>query len=198
MPPFNIRSLVATLAMVSCATPAVHAGFPPLEVQWTLNGFVVLDDLPAGVPNGAGGFRYNGGGTSGSVSMTYSLVGSPDPRLSGSFTLENLSLAPVEVVLRVTLPISPALAAGRGLTGSVAVGMTADADGGTLAALAGIPFWQGLIDGIAVGGATDLLIGLNMVQEGTGSPAGAQGAFLQIAGPPALDSRRSEFRSVFR
>ena len=66
--------------------------------------------------------------------------------------------------------------------------MTADGDGGTLAALAGIPFWQGLIDGIAVGGATDLLIGLNMVQEGTGSPNGAQDAFFQIAGPPALET----------
>ena len=188
MPSINVRALVAALAVVGSAVPAVQAGFPALEVQWTLDGVVVLDDLPVGVPNGSGAFRYDGGGVSGSVTMGYSLVGMPDPRLSGSFTLENLSLAPVEIVLQVTLPILPALVGGTGLTGSVAVGMTADDDGGTLAALAGIPFWQGLIDGLPVGGATDLLVGLNMAQVGIGSPPGENDAFLQVAGPPALET----------
>ena len=188
MPALNVRSLVTAVAVVACGTPAVHSGFPPLEVQWTLDGIVVLDDLPIGVPNGSGGFRYSGGGAAGPVSMSYSLLGSPDPRISGSFTLENFSLATVEVILQVTLPISPAFLDGTGLTGSVAVGMTADDDGGTLAALAGVPFWRGLIDGIPVGGATDLLIGLNMVQEGIGSPPGAQQGFVLVAGPPALET----------
>ncbi len=188
MPSVNVRAVLAAVVVVGCGAPAVQAGFPPLEVQWILDGSVVLDDLPFGVPSGTGGFRYDGGGTFGAVSMSYSLVGTPDPRISSSFALQNFSLATVEVVLQVTLPISPALLDSTSLTGSVAVGMTADDDGGTLAALAGIPFWQGLLDGIPVGGATDLLIGLNILIAGPGSPDGAEEGFFQVAGPSVLET----------
>ena len=63
--------------------------------------------------------------------------------------------------------------------------MTADADGGTLAALQGVSFWQALIDGTAVGGGTDLLAGLLLSRPGIGSLEDS-GSFLQSPGPEAL------------
>ena len=182
------RSLVvASIAVALAASPAFAGGAPALEVKWTLDGNVVLTELPAGDPAGSG-FRYNGGGSFGSVDMTYSLFGDPDPIVSGSFAVENLSNATVEVELQVTLPILPSLPDFTVMTGSVAVSMTADLDGGELAALPGIPFWQGMIDGSPVGGATDLLSGLLMVSSGPGSPPGESGGFIDIDGPAALDS----------
>jgi hypothetical protein len=169
------------------ASPAIAGGAPALEVKWTLDGNLILTDLPAGDPAGSG-FRYNGGGSFGSVFMTYSLFGDPDPIVSGSFTLENMSNATVEVELQVTLPILPSLPDFTVMTGSVAVSMTADLDGGELAALPGIPFWQGMIDGSTVGGATDLLSGLSMFNPGPGSPPGESAGFVGIDGPAALDS----------
>ena len=148
---------VASIAAACVAASSAHAGFPALTVQWKLNGGTVLADLPIGIPNGMGGYGYVGGHSVGSVSMTYSLVGFSDHRISGNFTLENFTLETVEVELLVTLPVAPSVSAPSSLTGSVAVGMTADADGGNLAVLPGVPFWQGLIDGTAAGDATDLL-----------------------------------------
>ena len=181
------RSLVAvaSIAVIGIGVSSTHAGFPALNVQWKLDGNTVLNDLPIGAPNGMGGYRYLGGHSVGAVSMAYSLVGIPDPTISGNFTLENFSLATVEVELLVTLPITPSVFAPSSLTGSVAVGMTADADGGILAVLPGVPFWQGLIDGTAVGDATDLLSDLSLMRPGLGSVA-SNGGFVQLPGPAAL------------
>ncbi len=180
---FRSFAIVASVVVTSVAT----AGFPALNVQWTLDGNLVLNDLPIGAPNGMGGFRYLGGHSVGGVSMSYSIVGIPDPRISGSYTLENFSDNTVEVELLVTLPISPSVPDPSSLTGSVAVGMTADADGGTLASLPGIAFWQALIDGSAVGGGTDLLPNLSMVQPHVGSPDGQKDGFIHLPGPEALN-----------
>ncbi len=183
----RVRSLVAvaSIAVTGVAVSSAHAGFPALNVQWKLDGSTVLNDLPIGIPNGTGGYLYLGAHSVGSVSMTYSLVGIPDPTVSGNFTLENFSLATIEVELLVTLPISPSVSAPSSLTGSVAVGMTANDDGGTLAALPGIAFWQALIDGTAVGGPTDLLPDLLLDRPGLGSLE-ASDAFVQLPGPGAL------------
>jgi len=183
----KVRSLVAIAAMavISVATSSAHAGFPALNVQWKLDGSTVLNDLPTGFPNGMGGYRYVGGHSVGFVSMSYSLLGNPDPMISGNFTLENFSLAAVEVELLVTLPITPSVSAPSILTGSVAVGMTADEDGGTLTVLPGIAFWQALIDGTAVGGGTDLLSGLLLTRPGLGS-LNSSGGFVQLPGPEAV------------
>ncbi len=178
--------VIAPLAIALCTSSAI-AGVPALEVRWTLDGNVVLTELPDGVP-GNGGFRYNGGASFGSVIMGYSLFGDPDPLVSGSFTLENMSDQTVEVELQVTLPILPSLPGFTVMTGSVAVGMTADTDGGTLAALDGIAFWQAMIDGTPVGGATALLSDLEMIRVGPGSPPGQSAGFGGIDGPSALDS----------
>ena len=181
------RSLVAvaSIAVIGIGVSSTHAGFPALNVQWKLDGNTVLNDLPIGAPNGMGGYRYLGGHSVGAVSMAYSLVGIPDPTISGNFTLENFSLATVEVELLVTLPITPSVFAPSSLTGSVAVGMTADDDGGTLTALPGIAFWQALIDGTAVGGATDLLPSLLLTRPDFGSLEASDG-FVQLPGPAAL------------
>ena len=183
----QVRTLVAvaSIAAACVAASSAHAGFPALNVQWKLNGGNVLADLPIGVPNGMGGYVYVGGHTVGSVAMTYSLVGTSGLRISGSFTLENFSLETVEVELLVTLPVAPSVSAPSSLTGSVAVGMTADADGGILAVLPGVPFWQGLIDGTTVGDATDLLSDLSLMRPGLGSVA-SNGGFVQLPGPEAL------------
>ena len=183
----QVRSLaaVASLAVTGVVTSSAHAGFPALNVQWSLDGFTVFNDLPTGTPNGMGGFRYFGGHSVGPVSMSFSLVGIPESRISGNFTLQNFSLATVEVELLVTLPITPAVSAPSSLTGSVAVGMTADADGGTLAALDGIPFWQALIDGTLLGGGTDLLSDLLLDRPGLGSLE-SSGGFVQLPGPEVL------------
>ena len=180
----QVRTVVgiASIAVTCVAASRAHAGFPALNVQWKLNGAVVLNDLPSGVPNGLGGYQYIGGHSVGQVLMTYNLLGIPDPRISGNFTLENFSPETVEVELLVTLPISGSVSAPSSLTGSVAVGMTADADGGTLAVLQGVPFWQGLIDGTAVG---DLLSDLSLVRPSLGSVASNDG-FVQLPGPEAL------------
>ncbi len=180
-------TLVLAPIAIGLGTSSAIAGVPELEVQWRLDGDVVLIDTPDGEP-GNGGFHYNGGGSFGAVSMAYSLFGDPDPLVSGSFTLQNFGLAPVEVELQVTLPILPSLSELTFLTGSVAVAMTADGDGGELAALQGIPFWQALIDGAPVGGATDLLSDLLMSRGGLGSPPGESAGFVGVPGPQALDS----------
>ncbi len=179
--------VIAPIAIALATSSAMAGGAPALEVRWTLDGNIVLTELPDGVP-GNNGFRYNGGASIGLVTMGYSLFGDPDPLVSGSFTLENLSFATIEVELQVTLPILPSLPDVTLMTGSVAVAMTADLDGGTLATLDGIPFWQGMIDGIPVGGATSLLSGLEMIRVGPGSPPGDSAGFGGIAGPAALES----------
>lgn len=177
---------IASIVAISIAVTPADAGFPALNVQWKLDGGIVFNDFPTGVPNGMGGFVYTGGDDLGGVLMTYSLVGIPDARVSANYTLENFSMATVEVELWVTLPITPAVSAPSSLTGSVAVGMTADADGGTLAALPGIAFWQAMIDGTALGGGTDLLTDLLLDRPGIGG-MGDSGSFLQLPGPEALN-----------
>ena len=176
---------IASIVAISIAVTPADAGFPALNVQWKLDGGIVFNDFPTGDPNGMGGFVYMGDGMAGSVSMTYSLVGIPDARVSANYTLENFSMATVEVELWVTLPITPAVSAPSSLTGSVAVGMTADADGGTLAALPGIAFWQAMIDGTALGGGTDLLTDLFLDRPGIGGMGDNEG-FAQLPGPEAL------------
>ena len=45
------------------------------------------------------------------------------------------------------------------------------------------------IDGfLASAWLADLLVGLNITQEGIGSPPGAQEGFFQVAGPPVLET----------
>jgi hypothetical protein len=176
---------LAAVAAIA-ASSSLHAGFPALNVQWTLDGNLVFDDLPVGSSNGMGGYRYVGGHSVGAVSMSYDLVGIPDPRISANFTLENFSAQTVEVELLITLPIAPSFPAPSSLTGSVAVGMTADDDGGLLAALPGVAFWQAMMDGMAVGGATDLLAGLSASAGPAESVAAGNAGFLQIPGPEVL------------
>jgi hypothetical protein len=177
---------IASIAVTCVVASPADAGIPALNVQWKLDGIIVLDEMPPGAPNGMGGFVYTGGDTVANVIMSYSLVGIPDARVSANYVLENLSMATVEVELWVTLPITPAVTAPSSLTGSVAVGMTADADGGTLAALPGVAFWQAMIDGTALGGGTDLLMDLLLERPGLGS-LNADDAFGQMPGPQALD-----------
>ena len=185
-PQIRTSVAIASIVAISIAVTPADAGFPALNVQWRLDGGIVVNDFPTGTANGMGGFVYTGGGNLGDVLMTYSLVGIPDSMVSGGFTLENFSMATVEVELMVTLPITPAVSAPSSLTGSVAVGMTADADGGTLAALPGVAFWQALIDGTALGGGTDLLTDLMLTRPGLGS-MNASDAFGQLSGPGVLD-----------
>jgi hypothetical protein len=177
---------IASIAVTCVAVSPADAGWPALHVQWKLDGGIALDEMPRGVPNGMGGFVYTGGGNDGAVMMTYSLVGIPDARVSANYILQNFSMATVEIELWVTLPITPAVTAPSSLTGSVAVGMTADADGGTLAALPGVSFWQAMIDGSAMGGGTDLLTDLLLERPGLGSMK-AEDIFLQLPGPQALN-----------
>lgn len=181
-----VRSLAVVAAAV--AVSSAHGGIPALNVQWKLDGNTVYDELPFGTPNGQGGFRYTGGHSVGAVGMSYSLVGIPDPRISGSFTVENFTNDTIDVELMVTLPISPSVPAPSIMTGSVAVGMTADEDGGLLTALPDTAFWQAMIDGTVVGGSTDLLSSLAIVQVGTGSAPGQSEGFSQLPGPEALSS----------
>lgn len=183
----RVRSLA--VAAVAAAVPTAQAGlFPALNVQWKLNGNMVFDGFPNAGPNGQGAYRYVGSHSSGGVIMTFNLVGDPDPLVSGNFVVHNMSSATVEVELLVTLPIAPSVAAPSSMTGSVAGGMTADPDGGLLSTLPGIPFWQAMIDGTAVGGATALLTNLALSADPSQSVDLGNGGFVQVAGPEALDS----------
>ena len=119
--------------------------------------------------------------------LEFHLHGDPDPLLSGNLTVENPFLASVDVVLEVLLPIAPTLGGGTEMSGSAAVGLTTDSGGGMLASLAGIPVWQGIIDGAPVGPAASLFFDpFELANAGLGSAGTAANFGIPFAVPGPL------------
>jgi uncharacterized protein (TIGR03382 family) len=188
--------------MILCAVAAfglalsAQAGIqdPGLSIQWSVNGSAVGTITPQGTYNPQTGFwSYSGQNIvddATGVVLSFSLLGDPDPQISGNLAVSNPALPVVSIVLVVTLPIAPALPLPTQMLGSAALGLTTDAGGGTLAALPGTPVWQGMIDGAPVGGTSLLGGGVPLSLPGLGSIGTSDnfGIPVMIAGPPALNS----------
>jgi hypothetical protein len=128
------------------------------------------------------------------IELGVNLNGKPDANagvstnlmISGNLAVENSFLNSVDVQLEVLLPV----AAGGPFTlmaGSAAIGLTTNADGGSLQSLAGLPVWQGLLDGSPAGPAALFWDPFDMTHTGLGSssadsnfglPGGAPGGLV--------------------
>ncbi|HTO69229.1 MAG TPA: PEP-CTERM sorting domain-containing protein [Myxococcota bacterium] len=110
-----------------------------------------------GTPNPDGTFSLSGIGYGTDFNCDWSITVNPDPSISGSFNLTNLSPSAQTFVLTVSLPTS---VVGPTVMGGFAGDVTyTDASGNgsvTLQTIAGSPFYRALVDGLSVGAIGDL------------------------------------------
>lgn len=115
--------------------------------------------------------------------------------LSGNFTFYNTSNATQQYDILITLPTTPA-GPSTLLGGSVAGGLTADADGGNIMSLGGAPMWAAYMDAVQVAGL--LAAPINVSAGPFGSTPIGSGAFGQpipsLAGPAMGNSMSIRFR----
>jgi hypothetical protein len=172
MPLFSKR--VQSLALSAFITlgigaPAANASVN-LELDWWINGSPAGSYSVSGVDLGGGMYNYSGNlvyidpFTFEMVSLAYNLNGKPDPGagassnvlVSGNLAVENLFTSDIDVHLLVALPTAVPFP-GSDMAGSAAIGLTTNADGGSLASVPGTTaVWQALTDGTPVGNAASL------------------------------------------
>ena len=186
MPLFSKRvqstAVVAFLAF-AIGAPAANASVD-LELRWWIDGsmagsFMVSgNDLGNGMFNFAGNYIYlNPLNPFEIVELGVNLNGKPDANagtstnllISGNLAVENLFSSSVDVLLEVVLPVASG-GPGTLTAGSAAIGLTTNADGGSLLSLPGTPVWQGTINGSPVGTAASLFHDpFDMTNSGLGS-----------------------------
>jgi hypothetical protein len=203
MPLFSKRaqsSVVAAFLAFAIGPPAANASFD-LELRWWIDGAVAGTYMVSGNDLGNGMFNYAGNyiylnplDPFEVVELGVNLNGKPDANagastnllISGNLAVENSFLNTVDVQLEVILPVA---AGGPGslMAGSAAIGLTTNADGGSLQSLAGTPVWQGLLDGSPAGPAglffdpfdiTHTGLGSSSADASFGLPGGVPGGFL--------------------
>ena len=129
--------LAATLsgvgARASFATPAAGLPAPTIEVNGTQ---IPLADLGCASPGGPGGLVACSGSSlqgNGFTLSNWTFELNPDPSVTSTFTLTNLSSMTQNFTMTITLPIAP-LGPGIAITGSTTNGVLTDlnANGATL------------------------------------------------------------------
>jgi hypothetical protein len=204
MPLFSKRaqsSVVAAFLAFAIGAPAANASFD-LQLRWWIDGSVAGtytvsgNDLGNGMFNYAGNYIYlNPFNPFEVIELGVNLNGKPDANagastnllISGNMAVENLFANAVDVQLEVLLPV----AAGGPWTmmaGSAAIGLTTNADGGSLQSLAGLPVWQGLLDGSPAGPASLFFDPFDLTNSGLGSSSADSNFGLPggvLAGPVA-------------
>jgi uncharacterized protein (TIGR03382 family) len=166
MPLFSNR--VKSIAVAVClafaiGAPAANASVD-LQLKWWIDGALAGSYSVPGVDLGNGTFNYSGNlmylnpmNPFEVVNLGYNLNGKPDPGtglsnnvlISGNLAVENLFTSDIDVQLLVELPTAVAFP-GSDMAGSAAIGLTTNADGGSLSSV-GVPVWQALTDGTPVG-----------------------------------------------
>ncbi|MHC4217648.1 MAG: hypothetical protein ACYSU7_04245 [Planctomycetota bacterium] len=187
-----------TLAM---GVPAANAAFD-LQFKWWIDGAVAGQYTVVGTDLGNGMYNYSGSlfylnplNPFEIVNLDYNLNGKPDANagastnvlLSGNLAVENLFLNTIGVQLLVELPSANPLLPDSDMGGSAAIGLTTNADGGTLASVGGMPVWQALTDGTPVGAQASLFFdpfALSNSGLGSTSTSGNFGIPNPVAGGP--------------
>ena len=145
----RVFSAAAVLAAAVAATATAGNGVPAVEFDLSVNGEQEIFN-PNGTDVGGGVYNYMGSmiGETG-WTFEYDLNAKPDPFISGNIVFTNNTLETLTVSFTVILPVTPALSSSF-IGGSVAGGLTAGADGGTLSSTGGNAMWSALIDGNVV------------------------------------------------
>ena len=81
--------------------------------------------------------------------MTVHFVVDPDPTITGTLAITNLTPIPQDYTFTFTLPVSPAFNPSQ-LNGSIGVTATADSTAGAVSTVSPDPFYQALIDAVSV------------------------------------------------
>jgi len=185
MPLFSKRvqsSVVAAFLAFAIGAPAANASLD-LELRWWIDGSIAGSYTVSGTDLGNGMFNYAGNyiylnpfNPFEVIELGVNLNGKPDATagastnlmISGNLAVENLFANAVDVRLEVLLPVA---AGGPGtlMAGSAAIGLTTDGGGGSLHSLAGLPVWQGLLDGSPAGPAAMFFDPFDMTHTGLGS-----------------------------
>lgn len=146
----RIIGVAAGIATLVCSASTALADVPALQLQITYNGGPPIVLSPAGTGEGP---MYNYSGTYidilGAYRVTWSINANPDPLISSNLVIENLTGSEQTFGLMVTLPTTQALGP-QLMGGSAAVGLTTNADGGSITSLLGTPIWAAMIDGTNV------------------------------------------------
>jgi hypothetical protein len=173
----SVRASLVVAAALLLAGSASATGVPsgtPYEVLVTVGGNTYdLDDMP----HSYAGHYYGGYLVGGNYELTsdvvtpngtitdWSSVFATDPQVTNNFTVTNTTLVAQVFTVSVTSPIAPVLPTSL-MRGSIGVTITdqgpldgnGDTDGiATLTSFGGVAVYRAFLDGVAVGGATDLL-----------------------------------------
>lgn len=157
-----------TAATVACASGAAFAGVTPpsgwdmvIEMgsnQWSAVANPESWVATAEVVNGHLRYRVQGAAVGDGFSVSFNTLLDPDPFISSSFTIQNMTGMTQDFTVTTTLPIFPALPAPTTMTGSVS-GTVGDGDGlldvngngATVTTQAGgRPYYEAMIDGFGV------------------------------------------------
>jgi hypothetical protein len=206
MPLFSKRvqsKVVAAFLAFAIGAPAAQASFD-LQLQWWIDGAVAGNSTMTGNDLGNGMFNYAGNyiylnplNPFEVIELGVNLNGKPDANagastnllISGNLAVENSFANPVDVQLMVLLPVASTGPASQ-MAGSAAIGLTTNANGGSLQSLANTPVWQGLIDGAAAGGASLFWDPFDMTHTGLGSSSADSnfGIPVPVGGPSVANS----------
>lgn len=193
---FLVAGAGAALAGVNVPELNMELAVGSSQWEWRPQGEFVGEKANAipGVPDNDGlNYAYVGGGTWGGISLDWNITANPDPFVFALIGVTNNTNATQTISLITTLPIAPAITPSSLIGGSTQGGLTADADGGTLATAGpGTWLYRAMIDGVPVGGIADLFGHLTSASAGpfgSGSVGVAQfGAPIPSAPGPAAFS----------
>jgi hypothetical protein len=151
MNPLARIALVAAFALVVSAT--ANAGGLNIQCWTNVPGDIPQDWDPLGVPNGDF-WDYDGSlvDPDGHWELTWDITADEDPFVNANFTLLNTTGSTFTVNIVTTQLVAPPITPDSLMGGSTGGSLTdANFDGvGTAATTNGIPFYNGLIDGVGV------------------------------------------------
>jgi len=139
-------TLVGGGARTSVATPVAGLPQPTIEINGTPIG---LDVLNCSAPDGPFVCRGTGFQGNGFALDDWTFLLNPDPSITSTFALTNLSAGTQSFILNVTLPIAlvgPAIS----ITGSLGVSLTDLNANGATATDAGKSFYTAVVNGVPV------------------------------------------------
>jgi len=144
----------------SVASAGMMPTAPALSIEVLLNDQSVFEMTPQGMPGGSGQFVYNGMESTDDWVLDWDISADPDPFVMAGLAFTNNTGSTQTVSLITILPISPAVMGSSLIGGSVQGGITADGDGGTLAAIDAMsPIYQAIVDDALVGAPAELFVG---------------------------------------
>jgi hypothetical protein len=194
--------VVAAFLTLALGVPAANASFD-LSFSWWVNDMPAGSATITGTSSGTGMYQYVGADTytfpGVSVNLSFDLQGKPDvysgssdyAMVTGNIATENSSPDAVDIRVRITLPITPAML-GSEIGGSAALGLTSDSGGGDLRSLSDtLAVWQALVDGAYVGADAAMFYHeFHQHNDGLGSSGASSnfGSPVPISGPAINES----------